>query len=198
MKFLSATRAAGGLAAILLLSGCSDGPWNNPHPPNPDGELVYQTMMSPAPPKPSPDPVIAAAVHDWARAWSEQRIDDYLAVEGNREHLARQLPYIEQRLGEKKFDAVLTGMLADGREAELVELEGQLPVAGAVESSASGHRRRAWSSQSISHAAKTVNVGGMPRSHARKADSLVMSSGGGGSSGMTVRHRPTGVVRPGG
>jgi tRNA 2-selenouridine synthase len=52
----------------------------------------------------------------------EVLIDDYLAVEGNREHLARQLPYIEQRLGEKKFDAVLTGMLADGREAELVEL----------------------------------------------------------------------------
>ena len=60
MNILCALRAAIGLAAVLLLSGCGEGPWNNPHPPNPEGELVYQSMMSPAPPK-HLDPAISYA-----------------------------------------------------------------------------------------------------------------------------------------
>lgn len=48
--------------------------------------------------------------------------DDYLAADSNREHLIRQLPYIEQRLGAHKYDGVLVEMLETGREPELVEL----------------------------------------------------------------------------
>ena len=60
MNILCASRAALGLAAVLFLSGCGKGPWNNPNPPNPEGELVYQSMMSPAPPK-HLDPAISYA-----------------------------------------------------------------------------------------------------------------------------------------
>ena len=60
MKILSATRAALGLALLLLLSGCRDGPWNNPNPPSPEGQLVYQSVMSPAPPK-HLDPAVSYA-----------------------------------------------------------------------------------------------------------------------------------------
>ena len=49
-------------------------------------------------------------------------IDDYLAQEENRAHLAAQLPYIEQRLGRRKYDGVLTDLLARRADAELVEL----------------------------------------------------------------------------
>lgn len=48
--------------------------------------------------------------------------EDYLAREANRDHLARQLPYIERRLGKNKYDGVLVGLLRDGREDELIEL----------------------------------------------------------------------------
>ncbi|MEP4147696.1 MAG: ABC transporter substrate-binding protein [Halioglobus sp.] len=60
MKILSATRAAFGLALLMLLPGCGEGPWNNPHPPLPEGQLVYQSVMSPAPPK-HLDPAISYA-----------------------------------------------------------------------------------------------------------------------------------------
>ena len=48
--------------------------------------------------------------------------EDYLAREENREHLERQLPYIERRLGSQKYDGVLVGLLRDRRERELVEM----------------------------------------------------------------------------
>ena len=48
-------------------------------------------------------------------------LEDYLAEEANREALARQLPFLEERLG-KRFHGELVGRLAGGREAELVEL----------------------------------------------------------------------------
>ena len=47
--------------------------------------------------------------------------EDYLEREENREHLERQLPYIERRLGSNKYDGVLVGLLRDRRERELVE-----------------------------------------------------------------------------
>lgn len=52
----------------------------------------------------------------------EVLIDDYLAEPANRAQLARQLPFIERRLGERKYDGVLTGLLEAEREEELVEL----------------------------------------------------------------------------
>ncbi len=49
-------------------------------------------------------------------------LDDYLAVPGSQQFLARQLPFLERRLGRRKYGGVLTGMLEAGRHAELVEL----------------------------------------------------------------------------
>jgi tRNA 2-selenouridine synthase len=47
--------------------------------------------------------------------------EDYLARPASRAELARQLPFIEARLG-PEFAGVLVGLLASGRERELVEL----------------------------------------------------------------------------
>jgi tRNA 2-selenouridine synthase len=47
---------------------------------------------------------------------------DYLARPENRAGIAQQLPFIEQRMGPVKFAGVLTGLLAQGRDRELVEL----------------------------------------------------------------------------
>jgi len=47
--------------------------------------------------------------------------EDYLASARSRAELARQLPFIEQRLG-PRWDGELVGLLERGREAELVEL----------------------------------------------------------------------------
>ncbi|MEO0651668.1 MAG: tRNA 2-selenouridine(34) synthase MnmH [Planctomycetota bacterium] len=52
----------------------------------------------------------------------EVLIEDYLATGDARAELARQLPYIEARLGSRKYAGVLTGLLAEGADAELVEL----------------------------------------------------------------------------
>lgn len=49
-------------------------------------------------------------------------IDDYLERPENREHLARQLPFIEQRLGAAEWSGRLVELLQSGGEAELVEL----------------------------------------------------------------------------
>jgi len=48
--------------------------------------------------------------------------EDYLATKTSREHIARQLPYIERRLGVNKYDGVLVELLTANREEELVEL----------------------------------------------------------------------------
>jgi ABC-type oligopeptide transport system substrate-binding subunit len=37
--------------AVALLAGCSEEPWNNPHPPETSAEVVYQSVMHPTPPK---------------------------------------------------------------------------------------------------------------------------------------------------
>lgn len=52
----------------------------------------------------------------------EVLMDDYLAEPGNRDHLRRQLPFIEERIGRVKFAGVLTGLLDDERDEELVAL----------------------------------------------------------------------------
>ncbi len=39
------------LLSSLLLVGCGEPPWNNPHPANPEGKVTYQSMISPRPPK---------------------------------------------------------------------------------------------------------------------------------------------------
>jgi oligopeptide transport system substrate-binding protein len=36
---------------VFLLAACGEPPWNNPHPPSPEGLVTYQSMMSPSPPK---------------------------------------------------------------------------------------------------------------------------------------------------
>ena len=51
----------------------------------------------------------------------EVLVEDYLAAEANREELARQLPFLEQRLGQR-WRGELTGLLEAGREHELVEV----------------------------------------------------------------------------
>ncbi len=49
------------LAGVFaLLTACGDGPWNNPHPPQPDDKVTYQSVMTPAPPK-HLDPAISYA-----------------------------------------------------------------------------------------------------------------------------------------
>jgi tRNA 2-selenouridine synthase len=65
-------------------------------------------------------------VNIYLEASTEHRVEvlleDYLASESSRDQLRRQLPFIEQRLGPKKWDGELVARLDDGREAELVEL----------------------------------------------------------------------------
>jgi oligopeptide transport system substrate-binding protein len=39
------------LPVLLAVAACGEPPWNNPHPPSPDGQVTYQSAMSPAPPK---------------------------------------------------------------------------------------------------------------------------------------------------
>lgn len=54
---------SGGIALVLvsvLLSACGKPPWNNPHAPETDGLVIYQSVMSPAPPK-HLDPAISYA-----------------------------------------------------------------------------------------------------------------------------------------
>jgi len=47
-------------------------------------------------------------------------IADYLASDPSREELRRQLPFIEHRLGPRKWDGELVRLLDEGREEELV------------------------------------------------------------------------------
>ena len=56
------SRAGGLLLSLMLalLAGCGEPPWNNPHPPMPEGLLTYQSVMTPAPPK-HLDPAISHA-----------------------------------------------------------------------------------------------------------------------------------------
>lgn len=49
-------------------------------------------------------------------------IDDYLADDRHRAELRGQLPFIEGRLGSKKWAGELVGLLDAGREAELTEI----------------------------------------------------------------------------
>ena len=59
------------LAALLttiplvfgLVSGCSEGPWNDPNPPSPAGAITYQSIMYPAPPK-HLDPALSYATDE--------------------------------------------------------------------------------------------------------------------------------------
>lgn len=57
---------------------------------------------------------------------AEYRVDvliaDYLATEENRAPLRKQLPFIEQRLGPKKWDGVLVDLFDRGEERELVTI----------------------------------------------------------------------------
>ncbi|MFO7551612.1 MAG: ABC transporter substrate-binding protein [Haliea sp.] len=59
-RLAARNRAAALLCCSLLLAACTDGPWNNPHPPAPEGLITYQSMISPAPPK-HLDPAISYA-----------------------------------------------------------------------------------------------------------------------------------------
>lgn len=49
-------------------------------------------------------------------------IEDYLARESNRPELARQLPFIEKRLGTSRFEGTLVALLEARRDRELVAL----------------------------------------------------------------------------
>jgi hypothetical protein len=49
-------------------------------------------------------------------------IEDYLASAANRAELHTRLPFIEGRLGAKKWSGVLVSLLETGRERELVEV----------------------------------------------------------------------------
>jgi tRNA 2-selenouridine synthase len=49
-------------------------------------------------------------------------IEDYLAAPENRAGLAHALPFIEERLGRRRWGGVLVGLLASGRERELVRV----------------------------------------------------------------------------
>ena len=63
MRISAAGRAWPCLFALaLLLAGCGEVPWNNPHPPQPQGEAVYQSVMS-RPPK-HLDPALSYATDE--------------------------------------------------------------------------------------------------------------------------------------
>ena len=46
-----------------LIAGCTEGPWNNPNPPSPEGLITYNSVISPAPPK-HLDPAISYATDE--------------------------------------------------------------------------------------------------------------------------------------
>jgi ABC-type transport system substrate-binding protein len=48
------------ILVVLLLPGCGKPPWNNPHPPSPDGLVTYQSMIANTPPK-HLDPAVSYA-----------------------------------------------------------------------------------------------------------------------------------------
>lgn len=52
-------RLAALFAAMALLS-CGEPPWNNPHPPAPENQVTYQSMITPTPPK-HLDPAVSYA-----------------------------------------------------------------------------------------------------------------------------------------
>lgn len=52
--------AFAGVMAAMTLASCGEPPWNNPHPPAPGNQLVYQSMMTPTPPK-HLDPAVSYA-----------------------------------------------------------------------------------------------------------------------------------------
>ena len=52
----------------------------------------------------------------------EVLVEDYLAREENRAELVDRLPFIERRLGKRKWAGVLVGLLEERREDELVRL----------------------------------------------------------------------------
>jgi tRNA 2-selenouridine synthase len=52
----------------------------------------------------------------------EVLVADYLAHEESRAELARELPFLEERLGPKKWRGELVRLLESGRERELVEI----------------------------------------------------------------------------
>ncbi|WP_241521282.1 ABC transporter substrate-binding protein [Kineobactrum sediminis] len=62
MRYRMFARGAGIVILLLVtvLAGCSEGPWNNPNPPSPEGKVTYQSVMSPAPPK-HLDPAVSYA-----------------------------------------------------------------------------------------------------------------------------------------
>ena len=49
-------------------------------------------------------------------------IEDYLCAPENRAELARALPFIEERLGPRRWKGALVALLEGAREAELVEV----------------------------------------------------------------------------
>jgi tRNA 2-selenouridine synthase len=53
---------------------------------------------------------------------AEVLLGDYLVRESDREAIAAELPFLEQRLGPVKYAGVLSGLFASGRDRELVEL----------------------------------------------------------------------------
>ncbi|MFK7974983.1 MAG: ABC transporter substrate-binding protein [Halioglobus sp.] len=46
--------------ALATLASCGQPPWNNPHPPAPDNQVTYQSMITPTPPK-HLDPAVSYA-----------------------------------------------------------------------------------------------------------------------------------------
>jgi len=55
----NALRWIAGLS-LGLLGACTEGPWNDPHPPSPEDMITYQSVISPRPPK-HLDPAISYA-----------------------------------------------------------------------------------------------------------------------------------------
>ena len=49
-------------------------------------------------------------------------LEDYLASPASRDELARRLPFIEERLGPRRWKGELVRLLVEGREAELAEV----------------------------------------------------------------------------
>lgn len=48
------------MLALVSLVSCGQPPWNNPHPPAPENQVTYQSMMTPTPPK-HLDPAVSYA-----------------------------------------------------------------------------------------------------------------------------------------
>ena len=93
------------ILSLALLAGCGEPPWNNPHPPMPEGAMTYQSMMMGTPPK-HLDPALSYA--------SDEALFTYQIYEPPMGYHYLKRPY-----------ELIPGSLASFPDVDFLDAEGQ-------------------------------------------------------------------------